>query len=79
MPPRKDPCQKAACAIQKCLQLNNYMENKCEEEIQAMRNCCSKLGTQESTCCSGFHDQQGDKRSLKDSSVTDDGKTFIKS
>ncbi|KAM3911710.1 cx9C motif-containing protein 4 [Leptodactylus fuscus] len=63
MPQTKDPCQKAACAIQKCLQLNNYMENRCEQEIQAMRDCCSKLATRQSICCSGFQDQQVTKGS----------------
>ncbi|XP_069841833.1 cx9C motif-containing protein 4 [Dendropsophus ebraccatus] len=71
MPQRKDPCQKAACAIQKCLQLNNYMEKKCEQEIEAMRLCCSKLRTQESICCSGFQDRQASKENPKGSSSTD--------
>ncbi|XP_077139561.1 cx9C motif-containing protein 4 [Ranitomeya variabilis] len=56
MPKRKDPCQKAACAIQQCLQLNNYKEHCCQQEIEAMRICCSKLLPRGSVCCSGFRD-----------------------
>ncbi|XP_068104199.1 cx9C motif-containing protein 4 [Hyperolius riggenbachi] len=58
MSQKKDPCQKAACAIQKCLQANNYKDWKCEPELQAMRICCSKLATQESVCCAGFNSTQ---------------------
>ncbi|OCT67269.1 cx9C motif-containing protein 4 isoform X2 [Xenopus laevis] len=50
----KDPCKKAACAIQKCLQANRYLEKMCEAEFTAMRNCCSKYTAQRSLCCSGF-------------------------
>ncbi|XP_016123156.1 cx9C motif-containing protein 4-like [Sinocyclocheilus grahami] len=38
--PQKDPCQKQACAIQRCLQANKYIESLCEDVIQAMRKCC---------------------------------------
>ncbi|XP_073454113.1 cx9C motif-containing protein 4 [Aquarana catesbeiana] len=64
MSQRKDPCQKAACAIQKCLQAHNYKESQCQAEFQEMRICCSKLVNQKSLCCSGFSDQK-----------TSDGKT----
>ncbi|XP_056395354.1 cx9C motif-containing protein 4 [Hyla sarda] len=74
MPLRKDPCQKAACEIQKCLHFNNYMESKCKPEIEAMRLCCSKLVTQQSICCSGFQDQQGAKEDLSGSSGVDSSK-----
>ncbi|XP_053554890.1 cx9C motif-containing protein 4 [Bombina bombina] len=58
MSQQKDPCQKAACAIQKCLQVNSYNERKCESELQAMRACCSKYTAQQSPCCSGFQSQR---------------------
>ncbi|KAE8583859.1 hypothetical protein XENTR_v10020713 [Xenopus tropicalis] len=50
----KDPCQKAACAIQKCLQAHRYLEKMCEPEFKAMRDCCSKYTAHRSVCCSGF-------------------------
>ncbi|XP_013984408.1 cx9C motif-containing protein 4 isoform X2 [Salmo salar] len=51
--PQKDPCQKQACAIQKCLQANKYIESRCEDVIRAMRMCCEHAG-ENSICCSGF-------------------------
>ncbi|XP_018432460.1 PREDICTED: cx9C motif-containing protein 4 [Nanorana parkeri] len=57
MSQKKDPCQKAACAIQKCLQENNYKESLCQPELQEMRICCSRILPQKSACCSGFHSQ----------------------
>ncbi|KAL0994131.1 hypothetical protein UPYG_G00118110 [Umbra pygmaea] len=51
--PQKDPCQKQACAIQKCLQANKYIETMCEDVIRAMRMCCEQTG-KNSVCCSGF-------------------------
>uniref|UniRef100_A0A3B5MR28 Uncharacterized protein n=1 Tax=Xiphophorus couchianus TaxID=32473 RepID=A0A3B5MR28_9TELE len=54
--PQKDPCQKQACAIQKCLQ-NKYMESMCEEVIRNMRRCCD-VHRGNSTCCSGFKDSK---------------------
>ncbi|XP_054891788.1 cx9C motif-containing protein 4 [Poeciliopsis prolifica] len=55
--PQKDPCQKQACAIQKCLQANKYMESMCEDVIRNMRRCCEIHG-RNSTCCSGFKDSK---------------------
>ncbi|XP_042336341.1 cx9C motif-containing protein 4 isoform X2 [Sceloporus undulatus] len=51
---QKDPCQKYACEIQKCLQANNYMESKCEAAIQEMRRCCARYPKGRSISCSGF-------------------------
>ncbi|MCI4386302.1 hypothetical protein PGIGA_G00060730 [Pangasianodon gigas] len=52
--PLKDPCQKQACAIQKCLQANSYIEGRCEDVIRAMRRCCELHAGENSVCCSGF-------------------------
>ncbi|XP_056144494.1 cx9C motif-containing protein 4 [Lampris incognitus] len=52
--PRKDPCQKHACAIQTCLQANKYVESMCEDVIRAMRRCCEVHAGENSVCCSGF-------------------------
>ncbi|KAG7321205.1 hypothetical protein KOW79_015620 [Hemibagrus wyckioides] len=52
--PLKDPCQKQACAIQKCLQANNYIESRCEDVIRAMRKCCEVHTGKNSVCCTGF-------------------------
>ncbi|KAI5620254.1 cx9C motif-containing protein 4 [Silurus asotus] len=57
--PQKDPCQKPACAIQKCLQANRYIESRCEDVIRAMRRCCELHAGENSVCCSGFkHDHK---------------------
>ncbi|KAJ0001259.1 hypothetical protein NQD34_006279 [Periophthalmus magnuspinnatus] len=53
MPGQKDPCQKQACAIQKCLQANKYLEIMCEDVIREMRRCCETHAAN-SICCSGF-------------------------
>ncbi|KAM4598082.1 cx9C motif-containing protein 4 [Polymixia lowei] len=56
--PHKDPCQKQACAIQKCLQANKYIESMCEDVIREMRRCCETHGADKSICCSGFSKEQ---------------------
>ncbi|KAF7225607.1 cx9C motif-containing protein 4 [Nothobranchius furzeri] len=55
--PEKDPCQKQACAIQKCLQANNYSESLCENVIREMRRCCEAQAGK-SICCSGFRESK---------------------
>ncbi|XP_030591777.1 cx9C motif-containing protein 4 [Archocentrus centrarchus] len=55
--PQKDPCQKQACAIQKCLQAHKYVESLCEKEIREMRRCC-ETHAGHSICCSGFKDSK---------------------
>ena len=40
----KDPCQRQACAIQDCLKKNNYQEEKCQNIIQLMIECCKIKG-----------------------------------
>ncbi|KAF7666006.1 hypothetical protein LDENG_00122230 [Lucifuga dentata] len=52
--PQKDPCQKEACAIQKCLQAHKYVESMCEDVIRDMRRCCETQAAGSSVCCSGF-------------------------
>ncbi|KAG7223187.1 hypothetical protein INR49_015795 [Caranx melampygus] len=53
--PQKDPCQKQACAIQRCLQANKYVESMCEDVTRDMRRCC-EMQAGKSICCSGFKD-----------------------
>ncbi|XP_017284807.1 cx9C motif-containing protein 4 [Kryptolebias marmoratus] len=55
--PQKDPCQKQACAIQKCLQANKYVESMCEDVIRDMRRCC-EAHAGNSICCSGFRESK---------------------
>ncbi|ORZ05412.1 hypothetical protein BCR42DRAFT_428250 [Absidia repens] len=54
-PPKEGPppCQQFACAIQDCLQRNDYQEAKCQKSMKALRDCCEKLLEQggSSTCC----------------------------
>ena len=49
-PPTIEPCKKYACAIQKCLESNNYNQDKCEYAIEAMRKCCANLTTYSYIC-----------------------------
>ncbi|XP_059536045.1 protein p13 MTCP-1 isoform X3 [Myotis daubentonii] len=58
---QKDPCQKQACEIQKCLQANNYMESKCQAVIQELRKCCARYPKGRSLVCSGFEKEEEEK------------------
>ncbi|XP_030911975.1 cx9C motif-containing protein 4 [Geospiza fortis] len=62
---RKDPCQKQACEIQKCLQVNNYVESKCEAALQEMRKCCARFTKGRSICCSGFEREEEEREKAK--------------
>ncbi|XP_045852361.1 cx9C motif-containing protein 4 isoform X2 [Meles meles] len=66
--PQKDPCQKQACEIQKCLQANNYMEAKCQAVIQELRKCCARYPKGRSLVCSGFEREEEEKPTLKPTS-----------
>lgn len=48
------PCQKEACAIQKCLQEQNYQEDRCRQVIEAMRKCCKRESAINTKLCLGF-------------------------
>ncbi|KAG6924391.1 C-X9-C motif containing 4, partial [Chelydra serpentina] len=63
--PQKDPCQKQACEIQKCLQANNYLEARCEAVLQEMRRCCAQYPKGRSICCSGFEKEERERETLK--------------
>ncbi|KAM7160545.1 cx9C motif-containing protein 4-like isoform 3-T4 [Macrochelys suwanniensis] len=63
--PQKDPCQKQACEIQKCLQANNYLEARCEAVLQEMRRCCAQYPKGRSICCSGFEKEEREREKLK--------------
>ncbi|KAM8966090.1 cx9C motif-containing protein 4 isoform X2 [Sminthopsis crassicaudata] len=65
---QKDPCQKQACEIQKCLQANNYMESKCEAVIQELRRCCAQYPKGRSVVCSGFEKEDEERQKLKSAS-----------
>ncbi|XP_064525757.1 cx9C motif-containing protein 4 isoform X2 [Pseudopipra pipra] len=67
---KKDPCQKQACEIQKCLQANNYLESRCETVLQEMRKCCARYSQGRSVCCSGFEREERERQKLK---VTSEG------
>ena len=54
-----DPCKQEACAIQTCLKHNNFVEDKCRDEIENLKQCCREwfanpTKTYQSDCCSGF-------------------------
>ncbi|XP_020388889.1 cx9C motif-containing protein 4 isoform X2 [Rhincodon typus] len=59
----KDPCQKQACEIQKCLQAHHYQESRCQHVIEEMHKCC-KTFAKISVCCSGFLKEE-EKKSLQ--------------
>ncbi|KAH8552834.1 mature-T-cell-proliferation protein [Umbelopsis sp. PMI_123] len=39
----KQTCMKEACAIQACLEKNQYQEKRCQDVIDKLRACCEKL------------------------------------
>ncbi|KAI8336562.1 hypothetical protein BC941DRAFT_471103 [Chlamydoabsidia padenii] len=43
----------ATCAIQDCLQRNDYQEVKCQKSMKALKDCCNDLLEKggSSTCC----------------------------
>ncbi|KAF1356848.1 hypothetical protein BDV97DRAFT_374475 [Delphinella strobiligena] len=43
------PCHPRACAIQDCIQKNNFDEGKCQKQIDALYECCNS-----------FYQQNGD-------------------
>ncbi|XP_029463052.1 cx9C motif-containing protein 4 [Rhinatrema bivittatum] len=67
---QKDPCQKQACQIQKCLQANNYMESKCEVVMREMRLCCARQPRGTSASCSGFEKEEESKEKLNNNSTS---------
>ncbi|CUM46887.1 Cx9C motif-containing protein 4, mitochondrial [Debaryomyces fabryi] len=55
-----DPCHPEACAIQDCIQKNNYNESKCSKLIDNLYLCCKKYYEQngtdkQTTCCPKFN------------------------
>ncbi|KAI8096500.1 uncharacterized protein BX664DRAFT_324139 [Halteromyces radiatus] len=50
---KSPPCQQFACAIQDCLQRNDYQEAKCRSSLNALKECCEKLLKEggSSPCC----------------------------
>ncbi|XP_055462551.1 cx9C motif-containing protein 4 isoform X1 [Meriones unguiculatus] len=66
--PQKDPCQKQACEIQKCLQANNYVEAKCQAVVQELRKCCARYPKGRSLVCSGFEKEEEENLALKSGS-----------
>lgn len=60
-----DPCMKLACAIQTCLQKNNYQEEKCQAQLQNLLDCCRK-NLKNSPVCEGYkNDLEKDDASKK--------------
>ncbi|KAI1175416.1 hypothetical protein F4777DRAFT_550698 [Nemania sp. FL0916] len=37
----KPPCHPRACAIQNCLEKNNFNQTKCEHLVDALYECCA--------------------------------------
>lgn len=48
-----DPCKANACKIQACLTENKYIEEKCLDVLEEMRQCCIKWKSV-SLCCEGI-------------------------
>uniref|UniRef100_A0A336N2Y4 CSON009328 protein n=1 Tax=Culicoides sonorensis TaxID=179676 RepID=A0A336N2Y4_CULSO len=51
--PKKDPCKVFACRIQDCLDKNHYIEDRCLDALEDMRQCCLKFH-KVSFCCEGI-------------------------
>ncbi|KAK2190815.1 hypothetical protein NP493_67g03041 [Ridgeia piscesae] len=47
---KEDPCQKSACAIQKCLAANNYHQEACVSYVQALMRCCERNAARSNLC-----------------------------
>ncbi|KAL1586910.1 hypothetical protein WHR41_04213 [Cladosporium halotolerans] len=47
------PCHPRACAIQDCIQKNNFNEAKCQKQIDALYECCNL-----------FYQRKGDEASV---------------
>lgn len=45
--------KKKACAIQDCLEKNDYQESKCSKQLEALHKCCKELIASggKSVCC----------------------------
>ena len=57
--PKRDPCLKFACEMQKCLQNSSYNESKCANVLLKIKKCCDDnygSGSRRilSPTCSGF-------------------------
>jgi len=50
---KKDPCLRYACEIQKCLQGNDYNEDRCVVAIQRLSDCCKRFNYTP-LCCEGI-------------------------
>ncbi|XP_024086014.1 cx9C motif-containing protein 4 isoform X2 [Cimex lectularius] len=62
----KDPCKAYACKIQKCLHENKFQENKCQEFIEYLRECCV-IWKDQSISCSGIDISKAVKNETKKS------------
>lgn len=55
---KKDPCKKYACDLQFCLSRNNYNQDKCQDIINILKECCLRTYNPSdrdlSPTCSGF-------------------------
>jgi hypothetical protein len=40
MAPPRYPCQPFACAVQDCLVLNNFNQDKCLSAVKKLEECC---------------------------------------
>lgn len=50
----KDVCHPLACRLQRCLDKNNFDDQKCLKEIDAIKDCCRSHWRDSFTCCEGF-------------------------
>ena len=60
----KDPCQRQACAIQDCLKKHQFQEEKCQEVLQQMLECCKTVEKGSSYICLGMKDYDTSKTAL---------------
>ena len=53
MSQKKDPCLKNACKLQTCLERRGFDDQKCQNEMNFIRECC-ETWWESSIVCEGF-------------------------
>lgn len=43
MPEREPPCQRLACAIQTCIQRNQFQQERCNHIVRDLHRCCKQF------------------------------------
>ncbi|WFD03207.1 hypothetical protein MOBT1_001896 [Malassezia obtusa] len=41
MPDKEEPCKRLACAIQTCIQRNQFQQERCNSVVRDLHRCCA--------------------------------------